>query len=45
MAKKNPLPPEQQDNCKYCGRPRTETQGNNGSPRCSRQGCPGQHTK
>ena len=39
------LPVDRQDKCKYCGSPRVETQGNNGNPRCPKQGCPGQHTK
>ena len=41
----DPLPQDRQDNCKFCGSPRVETQGNNGNPRCPKQGCPGQHTK
>ena len=41
----DPLPLDRQDVCKFCGSIRTETQGNNGNPRCPEQGCPGQHTK
>lgn len=39
-----PLPIDKQDICPYCGDIRLEDQGNNGNPRCPRQGCPGQHT-
>ena len=41
----DPLPQERQDVCKHCGATRTETQGNNGNPRCPNQGCAGQHTR
>jgi hypothetical protein len=41
----DPLPQERQDVCKHCGATRTETQGNNGNPRCPIQGCAGQHTR
>lgn len=41
----DPLPQDRQDRCKFCNSPRVETQGNNGNPRCPKQGCPGQHTK
>jgi len=39
----NPLPEDKKDTCPFCGQLRTETQGNNGNPRCPVQGCPGQH--
>ena len=39
------LPLDRQDTCKFCGAQRTETQGNNGNPRCPNQGCPGQHVR
>jgi hypothetical protein len=41
----DPLPLDRQDTCKFCGQQRTETQGNNGNPRCPTQGCPGQHVR
>lgn len=39
------LPREKWDICKFCGFVRKETQGNNGHPRCPRQGCAGQHVE
>jgi hypothetical protein len=39
------LPEDMQDNCKHCGSKRTETQGNSSTPRCPKQGCPGQHVR
>jgi len=41
----DPIAKENQTRCKFCNSLQIETQGNNDSPRCPKQGCPGQHTK